>query len=130
VAVFDLPLCGSRRSDKLSELVLDAGADAARLLRPELELQLASDLSRGLDVLEEDPSPPSSIAYVGVGLGADLATLFCEREARLRAFVLAADPASAVVVDRTPEGDRSWTLPLSSTFRRLAEIAAALRPLL
>lgn len=44
LASIDLPLCGARRSEKLSQAVFDAASPLAARLRGDLESQLASDL--------------------------------------------------------------------------------------
>jgi hypothetical protein len=52
VASIDLPLCGARHSDKLSEVAFDERDPVAARLRPDLEQQLAADLAATLDYLK------------------------------------------------------------------------------
>ena len=90
VATLDLPLCGRRRSDKLTAVALNATHPLGRSLRADLESQLESDLTRCLGLLGDLPQlDPANAAYIGVGLGADLARRFCLREPGLAAIVLA-----------------------------------------
>jgi len=77
LVVFDLPLCGSRKSDKLTSLALDARLPLARRLRPELEAQVSADLAEVQKLIAEDPElDPARVTFVGVGLGAELARAF------------------------------------------------------
>ena len=74
VITFDLPLCGSRNSDKLTALALDMRLPLARRLRAELELQVASDLAQVLALIAADPElDPARVTFAGVALGAELA---------------------------------------------------------
>ncbi len=108
VAVIDLPLCGARRSDKLDPRNLPDR------LRGDLEDQLACDLGGALDLLGRALGIDGPIAYVGLGLGAELAVLFCEAEPRLDGFLLASDSGRALLVSRTVDGDRVETEQLAS----------------
>ena len=91
VAGLDLPLCGSRRSDKLSAEALDSGSPATARLRAELEAQVASDLSLSMaSLLRRARLEPRRGAFLGVGLGAELAVGYCARAAPLGALALAA----------------------------------------
>lgn len=94
----DLPLCGSRKSDKLSALALDAGIPLARRLRPELEAQVASDLAAVLALIGVDPDLDAArVTFVGVGLGAELARGFLESPSGVARVALApgAAPSAA-----------------------------------
>lgn len=91
---FDLPLCGARRSDKLSALALDPGTPLAVRLRPELEQQVAADLAAVLALVAADPELDASrVTFVGVGLGAELARGFLGAPSGLAHVEIAKDPA-------------------------------------
>ncbi len=73
VAALDLPLCGSRRSDKLSDDAYREGAPLAARLRVELELQLGCDLARLLDwLLRGAVAESPAVAWLALGLAARL----------------------------------------------------------
>ena len=94
LVVFDLPLCGSRRSDKLTALALDATLPIARRLRPDLEAQVAADIGAVLALIQADPElDPARVTFVGVGLGAELARPFVEKAGGFAHVVLALDDA-------------------------------------
>jgi len=96
LVVFDLPLCGSRRSDKLTALALDATLPIARRLRPDLEAQAAADFALVLALIAADPElDPARVTFVGVGLGAELARSFLEQPNKLAQVVLYKDDAPA-----------------------------------
>jgi dienelactone hydrolase len=77
LATFDLALCGSRRSDKLSALALDPSHPLAARLRADLELQTAADLTQVVALLRADPDlDPARMSLVAAGLGARLARAF------------------------------------------------------
>jgi len=77
LVVFDLPLFASRKSDKLTALALDLRTPLAQRLRPELEAQVASDLTQVLALIAADPALDGArVTFAGVGLGADLARTF------------------------------------------------------
>jgi dienelactone hydrolase len=74
VVVFDLPLCGSRRSDKLTALALDPRQKLGRRLRADLEAQLDADLAAVLALVAAEPDLDATrVTFAGVGLGAKLA---------------------------------------------------------
>jgi len=74
VVAFDLPLCGSRKSDKLTALALDPNLPLAKRLRAELEAQVAADLTQVLALIATDPDlDPARVTFAGVALGAELA---------------------------------------------------------
>jgi len=105
---FDLPLCGARRSDKLSALALDARTPLAARLRPELEQQVAADLAAVLALVAADPELDASrVTFVGVGLGAELA----------RGFLAAPSGIAHVAIAKDPTPSPSW-------FREVAERAS------
>ena len=86
VAVFDLVLCGSRRSDKLSAQVFDPAAPLAARLR--------ADLATATALLRADPALDAArLSLVGVGLGAVLAREFGAADHGLAAVVLEPDAA-------------------------------------
>jgi dienelactone hydrolase len=98
LATFDLALCGSRRSDKLSSLALDPSHPLAARLRADLEAQTASDLAQVVALLRADPElDPARVSLVGVGLGARLARAFAAGAHGLAAVELA--PSDAPVGD-------------------------------
>jgi dienelactone hydrolase len=79
LVLIDLPLCGSRKSDKLSALALDRAQPLAQRLRAELLAQTAGDLSLVLGLVAEQPDLDAArVSLVGVGLGAELARDFAE----------------------------------------------------
>ena len=93
LAVFDLVLCGSRRSDKLSALALDPSQPLARRLRGDLEAQTAADLAAVVALLRADRALDAArISLVGAGVGAELARGFAAGEHGLAAVVL--EPAA------------------------------------
>ena len=88
VAAIDLPLCGARRSDKLSLPDLERDDSVVARVRADLERQVESDLERTLALLGG-----ASQGLFGAGLGAELALPFCRNKpAQLHAIALA--PAS------------------------------------
>jgi dienelactone hydrolase len=90
LATFDLPLCGSRRSDKLSALALDPSQPLAARLRADLETQTTADLARVAALLRADPDlDPTRVSLVAVGLGARLARPFASGSHGLAAVELA-----------------------------------------
>jgi hypothetical protein len=115
IASFDLPLCGARRSDKLSAIAFDPEADLAAAIHGDLEAQLESDLAIALDWLAEElPSPAPRTAFVGLGRSAALARSFCEGESRLDTALLAIEPQHALVLTRNADGDRVFERSLPS----------------
>ena len=96
LVVFDLPLCGSRRSDKLTALALDATLPIAQRLRPDVEAQVAADFAAVLALIETDPElDPARVTFVGVGLGGELARAFLERPGTIAHVVLTKEDAPA-----------------------------------
>ena len=93
VAAIDLPLCGGRRSDKLSLFELDQENSVVGGLRADLEVQVASDLRRTFSFLGY-----KRVAFFGSGPGATLALPFCRGAAGLRAVALALHPQPDVPV--------------------------------
>jgi dienelactone hydrolase len=90
LVVFDLPLCGSRKSDKLSALSLDLRLPLAQRLRAELEQQVASDIAQALALIEADPElDVARVTFVGVGLGAELARGYLAAPSAIAQVVLA-----------------------------------------
>jgi dienelactone hydrolase len=92
LATFDLPLCGTRHSDKLSASALDASHPLAERLQADLEAQTEADLERVVALLRRDPDlDPERVSLVGVGLGARFARGFAAGAHGLAAVVLAPD---------------------------------------
>ena len=99
VAVFDLVLCGSRRSDKLSAQALDPAQPLAARLRADLAAQTAADLAAVAALLRRDPRLDGArVSLVGVGVGAELAREFAAGEHAL----------SAVWLEPEAAGDDAW----------------------
>ncbi len=96
LVVFDLPLCGSRKSDKLTALALDATLPIARRLRPDVEAQVEADIAALLTLIAADPElDPARVTFVGVGLGAELARSFAAKPVGVAQVVLSKDEAPA-----------------------------------
>jgi hypothetical protein len=111
-ASWDLPLCGARRSPKLSELLWTGARSSTprpeqRMLVEEVLRQGAAELSAALDHLATWPEIDAArSAAVGSDLAAAVIATCCAREERLRAiaigalelpaFPLAAVPARAL----------------------------------
>jgi len=92
LATFDLPLCGSRRSDKLSTLALDPSHPLATRLAADLDAQTAADLAQVVSHLQADPDlDPARLSLVAAGLGARLARGFAAGAHGLAAVELAPD---------------------------------------
>jgi dienelactone hydrolase len=74
LASFDLPLCGARKSDKLSAEALDPSHPLAARLRGDLEAQTSADLEQVVKQLQGDPELDARrISLVAAGLGARFA---------------------------------------------------------
>jgi hypothetical protein len=113
LASVDMPLCGSRSSEKLSKPALGSAGRLAEAFRSELEAQALNDLARALSVLRAEPwLEPEQIAFVGLGLGARLGVGFC-REAGVRAAVLAWDSAPPPGLSTGLPADRARVEALS-----------------
>lgn len=99
IASIELPLFGSRRSEKLSEKLNESLAMAARgdpidatgtSLWEEFSRQAVMELRRTLDVLTSAwGQAPTSTVFAGVGIGASLGALLCAVDERPRGAVLA-----------------------------------------
>lgn len=97
VAAFDLPLHGARKSDKLSDALLEAMGEPERLEHPdalrlccEFLVQAKFDLRRAIDALcLEERVDRSRIAYAGFSLGAMVGAHLCADEPRVACAVLA-----------------------------------------
>lgn len=128
IATFDLPLCGARRSDKLSAIAFDPEAELAAAIHGDLEAQLESDLALALDWLARElPSPAPRTAFVGLGKSAALARTFCERESRLDTALLAIEPQHALVLTRSADGDRVFERTLPSFEPRASALESVAR---
>ncbi len=102
VASIDLPLCGARTSEKLSEPALDPGHPLAARLRDELQAQTLADLRATLRaLLDTTELRPSKLALAAAGIGADLALGFCRDAKDLAAIALAVprDPGARQLAD-------------------------------
>lgn len=95
LVTFDLALCGSRRSDKLSALALDASHPLAARLGPDLEAQTAADLAAVVTHLRGDPElDPARVSLVAAGLGARLVRGYAAGAHGLFAVELAPDASA------------------------------------
>ena len=102
VVVFDLPLCGSRKSDKLSALALDPRQPLAQRLRADLDAQLDADLAAVLALVSAEPALDAArVTFAGAGLGAELAGPAAKRTRGFARVVLAdgAAPGAAWLRD-------------------------------
>jgi hypothetical protein len=125
VAALDLPLCGTRSSDKLSAVALDRGHPLAGRLREDVARQLRTDLENALEVLSRRLElDASGIAYVGVGLGADLSGPFCD-SGRLSTWVLA--PYDSDLVRGVESAQMVEPPPLENPSAWLAKVGELLR---
>jgi len=94
VAVFDLVLCGSRRSDKLSAQAFDPAQPLSARLHADLAAQTAADLAAVAALLRADRALDGArIALVGAGRGAALAREFAAGAHGLATAVLEPDAA-------------------------------------
>jgi hypothetical protein len=122
VAAIDLPLCGARRSDKLSLSSFEKDESIAARIRHDVETQIESDLERTFAFLGAERS-----AFFGAGLGADLAIPFCRNASGLLAIALA--PTSPLDVP-LGEGTRTYTSQIFAPNPGPEELAEFLKPLL
>lgn len=80
LVVFDLPLCGSRKSDKLSAFALDPDQPLARRLRADLDAQVEADLAAVLALVAAQPDLDAKrVTFAGVGRGGALAGAAAKR---------------------------------------------------
>lgn len=85
----DLPLCGSRTSEKLSALALDPEHPLARQLHDEIQAQTRDDLNTTVQALRDAADlRPGSLAFVGAGLGLELAHGYCRDSQELKLAVV------------------------------------------
>ena len=111
VACIDLPLSGSRHSEKLSERAFDPADPLHRLLSPDAETQLASDLEAVLAALAAFPELDlERVALAALGRGAALVGSRAEGDARFRASACHEGAASAGWFDETAEALRKALL--------------------
>jgi hypothetical protein len=113
LASIDLPLQGTRRSAKLTELLADARVkarsgqsigDATRLLWYEFTRQAVLELHRTLDVIAAHSKIDADrMGYAGFGLGAHLGAILCAVDARPSAVVLAGGAAGITPTEIAPE---------------------------
>lgn len=87
----DLPLCGSRTSEKLSQHGLDAGHALGARIRGDLEIQFAADLG-AIRTLVGGAGP---IAFVGCGPWEAWFRAACERAGGFAPVLVAAEPGEA-----------------------------------
>lgn len=114
LASIDLPLQGSRRSAKLTDLLADAMVrasqgepieDTASLLWCEFAHQATIELRRTLDILTALPTIDATrIAFAGFGLGAFVGSLLCAVDKRPAAVVLAGTGGGFAPPAIDPEG--------------------------
>lgn len=76
IAAIDLPICGTRASDKINLDRILSGDRTGALLRGDIEAQLASDLQRTLALLrtEQPRLATARTGLVALGAAADLVT--------------------------------------------------------
>lgn len=104
-AALDLPLCGARRSDKLSLEAFGARGELVERLAPDLELQIHSDLERCLRFLGGVlPVDTSRTALACAGEAGALALGFCARADQVRALALPRVEAAEAVAASAGEG--------------------------
>jgi hypothetical protein len=104
VASIDLPLCGARRSEKLSELAFDPASKLSARLAGDIRRQVASDLEAARAWLSAHaPVDRERIALAGFGLGSRLVRSYCERSRDLAAHVLADSDDPPTVESRLRE---------------------------
>ncbi len=121
VAAIDLPLCGARRSDKLSLSSFEKGDSIATRIRRDVEIQVESDLERTFAFLGAERA-----AFFGSGLGADLAIPFCRNASGLLAIALA--PTSLLDVP-LGDGRRTCSSQIFAPNPPPEEVAEFLKPL-
>jgi len=107
VASIDLPLCGGRRSEKLSAVAFEAEHPVASQIRGDLELQIQTDLERTAELLADQTGiHESRMACLSVGLAACLV----ERPIAQANLFWA--------VETNPDADADW---LAAAARRIRE---------
>ena len=100
LVALDLPLCGSRRSDKLSEQGLDPGHAIAAQIRGDLESQLAADLRAVVEMVTgRDPARPVRIALVTSGAPAAWAEAAARSAGGFDPVLVAAEADDAWLAD-------------------------------
>jgi dienelactone hydrolase len=110
VAQTDLPLHGARAEHKLAACVAAGWKGAGKLasLAREFAIQSLSDLGRSLDAIcQEESIDATRVAFLGIGLGADVGALFCAADPRPRAAVL----VQAGMREAAPELDPATAIP-------------------
>ncbi len=95
VATLDLPLCGRRSSEKLTDAAFDSSHPLHARLRPEVESQFAADLDLALAHLgSRDDVDAGRIGLVARGRAAALAETLSNLRTRFRRVVICADAAA------------------------------------
>jgi hypothetical protein len=125
IASLDLPLCGRRRSEKLSAAADDPGDEAGRRLQPYLARQLQEDLGLLVQLLGSVCRiEPDRIAVVAVGSSVARA-LPCVEDGNWPPVVVLAPPAPGISL-----GPSVRSLPLPEAFELdawLEEVGSYLR---
>ena len=112
VAALDLPLCGARRSEKLSIASLEAGDALAEQLRADLRVQVTADLSRSFAFLHSAlGSKPEQSGLACSGIGADLARDFCTADPEIAALLLSPHSTGDTEQLETGLGERLAIIP-------------------
>ncbi|MBW2280113.1 MAG: hypothetical protein JRG76_02775 [Deltaproteobacteria bacterium] len=108
LVALDLPLCGSRRSDKLSEYGLDPGHAIAAQIRGDLESQLAADLAAVVELVRGRDRPrPACVSLVASGPTAQWAEAAARKAGGF-------DP---VLVSAESDPDEAWLLDAATRIR-------------
>jgi hypothetical protein len=104
VASIDLPLCGARRSEKLSEDAFDPTSSLSARLARDIRRQVASDLDSARAWLIAHVSiDRERLAVAGFGLGSRLVRSYCERSRDLAAHVLAESESPSESAERAAD---------------------------
>ncbi len=107
VASIDLPLCGGRRSEKLSEIGFEPEHPVAQQIRGDLDLQIQADIERTAELLADHTGiDERGLACLAVGLGASL----------LERPIARSNPFRAI--ETSAQADAEW---VSAAARRIRE---------
>ena len=91
LVALDLPLCGTRSSEKLSEHGLDPNHPLSSRIRIDLEIQLAADLCAVRSMI----GATGRLAFVGCGPMGDWFRAACERAGGFALVLVIAEPDDA-----------------------------------
>ncbi len=94
LVALDMPLCGARTSDKLTQHGLDPSHPLAAQIRPDLERQLAADLCTVATRLAR-PVGGSRVAFVGSGSMISWYEAACAQADGIDLVLVSADPDDA-----------------------------------